>query len=314
MRVSHVAINAPIPAVLDDGGDGDGAANVMRRPTRVRPLYGDFGPVVPASRVPGVADFEGAFWVSARQNGVYQTWAPVHTMFSRGNISEKARIMRLPTLGTCLSGGGAGPGRWEGKCAAVDLYAGIGYFTFSYARAEGVGRVVGWEVCGWSVEGLRRGAVGNGWGVKVVDGVEGDGEVDLGGEEKIVVFREDNVNALRRIERMRDRLPPVRHVNCGLLPTSRASWEVAVGVLDPVEGGWIHAHENIAVKDVESTKDDIVKTFTKLANGDEQDTRNQRSVECQHLERVKSYAPGVMHCVLDIYLPPPTPISPVQEG
>ncbi len=85
-------------------------------------------------------------------------------------------------------------------------------------------------------------------------------------------------------------------------------------MLDPVEGGWIHAHENIAVKDVESTKDDIVKTFTKLANGDEQDTRNQRSVECQHLERVKSYAPGVMHCVLDIYLPPPTPISPVQEG
>lgn len=164
-----------------------------------------------------------------------------------------------------------------------------------------MGRVLGWEVSGWSVEGLRRGAGGNGWGVRVVgggdEGEEGDGGWE-DGEERIVVFRENNVNAPRRIEGVREKLPPVRHVNCGLLPTSRASWEVAVGLLDPVEGGWIHAHENIAVKEIESTKDEIVEIFTKWVND------QRRKVECHHLERVKTYAPGVMHCVLDIYISP----------
>ncbi len=229
-------------------------------------------------------------------------------MFSRGNVSEKARVLRFaaaPPPPSCSDE--PERRRWGGKCTAVDLYAGIGYFAFSYAKSECVRRVLGWEVSGWSVEGLRRGAGRNGWGVRVVGGSgvgvegEGEGEGDDGwadGEERIVVFREDNINALRRVEAVREKLPPVKHVNCGLLPTSRRSWPVAVGVLDPVEGGWIHAHENIAVKELGSTRDEIVGVFTELVDDD------RRKVECQHLEQVKTYAPGIMHCVLDIYIPP----------
>lgn len=197
----------------------------------------------------------------------------------------------------------------------MDLYAGIGYFAFCYARA-GVGRVLCWEINGWSVEGLRRGAGENGWGVKIVGEKGGIGEEEGVGEERLVVFQEDNQNASARVEEVRSHIPPVRHVNCGFLPSSAASWPVAVAVLDPVQGGWIHAHENIAVTDIESRRERVVQEFHALANPDA--NHQQWTVQCQHLQRVKSYAPGVMHCVLDIYITPvpananatPTPAMP----
>lgn len=217
-------------------------------------------------------------------------------MFSRGNISEKARILQLPSLAPEVLG------YQPEESSAVDLYAGIGYFTFCYARA-GVGRVFCWEINGWSVEGLRRGAGGNGWGVMVLEEEDGrmGGEARVG-EERLVVFREDNKNASARVEKLRSQVPPVRHVNCGFLPSSWASWPVAVAVLDPVQGGWVQAHENIAVTDIESRREEITKEFKALANRDA--NRPHWHVQCQHLQRVKSYAPGVMHCVLDISIAP----------
>ncbi|MCJ1384964.1 hypothetical protein MMC17_008082, partial [Xylographa soralifera] len=297
--ITHIASNAPIPLHTGTGA----TPNTLRAPTALTPLHGPFGTREPPSAVA----FARAFWVSTTQHGVRQTWAPLHTMFSRGNIAEKARILRLPALRAERLG--CGPE----ACSAVDLYAGIGYFALCYAKA-GVGRVLCWEINPWSVEGLRRGVGLNGegrgkWGVRVVVGEEEeeeeDGEVREGwkdGEERVLVFQEDNQNAGARVERMRSRIPPVRHVNCGFLPSSAPSWPVAVEVLDPELGGWVHAHENIAVGDIESRKADIVARFDALAN---QDAANpQRIVRCENLERVKSYAPGVIHCVLDIHIAP----------
>ena len=99
---------------------------------------------------------------------------------------------------------------------------------------------------------------------------------------------------------IRDTIPPVRHINCGLLPSSKDSWEVAVQVLDPI-GGWIHAHENIAKADIETRKQEIVEIFTLLAEKHwGQGLKVPWEINCEHLEQVKSYAPGVVHCVLDI--------------
>ena len=220
-------------------------------------------------------------------------------MFSRGNISEKARILRMPSLRAERLG-------CEPRaCSAVDLYAGIGYFAFCYAKA-GVGRVLGWEINPWSVEGLRRGVGRNaeGWGVRIMEeGEELEEEWEQGGE-RVLVFQEDNQHAGARVQAMRSRIPPVRHVNCGFLPSSAPSWPVAVRVLDPALGGWVHAHENIAVGDIESRKADIVARFDALAKPDDA-ADPRRIVRCEHLERVKSYAPGVVHCVLDIHIAPP---------
>ncbi|KAL9122804.1 MAG: hypothetical protein Q9187_000649 [Circinaria calcarea] len=287
LHVTHIARNAPIP-LLSTSTEANPSPNILRAPIALTRLHGDFGP---PGLLPSPSAFTAAFWVSTRQHSIYQTWAPLYTMFSRGNISEKARILAMPELSTERLG-------YEpAESSAVDLYAGIGYFAFCYAK-RGVGRVFCWEISGWSVEGLRRGAEGNGWRIRMVEGEERC----EGSREKLVVFAEDNRRAGERMRSMRGRIPPVRHVNCGFLPSSEGSWETAVDVLDPVEGGWVHAHENIAIEDIEARRDQIVKLFERLLI--EHGAKPHRTVECQHLEKVKSYAPGVMHCVLDIYIGP----------
>ncbi|KAI0809522.1 S-adenosyl-L-methionine-dependent methyltransferase [Xylaria sp. FL0064] len=186
------------------GETGSGASeNILRSPSGLRMLYGDFGPyelLNPQSAAGegslehGIAteeDFSRAFWVSAKQSGITQTWAPRWTMFSRGNVKEKARILdfhssrnsAIPrdsaTTTTPPSTARRGPNEQASDLShrhipatqrlgalAIDLYAGIGYFAFCYA-AQGF-RVLCWELNPWSVEGLRRGAEANGWSMRVI--------------------------------------------------------------------------------------------------------------------------------------------------
>ena len=295
-QISHVALNAPILAsTLEEAsvrGGGHSEANMLRSPSGFAPLYGDFGPALPLDRIPTTTDFSSAFWCTAQQNGIFQTWAPRYTMFSRGNISEKARVLGLKTLTQKQLG------CQPEKTSAVDLYAGIGYFAFSYAKA-GVGKVLCFEINPWSVEGLRKGAKRNKWAVDVIK----DGQAlsaTTNKEERFIVFQESNEHAARRIAAIKDSIGPVRHVNCGLLPSSKNSWEVAVQVLDPT-GGWIHVHENVAKKDIEGRIEEVVGVFNRLVMKHHvHEPEEQRRVECDHVEQVKSFAPGVMHCVLDI--------------
>ena len=318
---THVALNAPIPpqrasfAAEEEGRN----TNVLRAPLALVPLHGDFGGRPTAAVAdegssgagPMPEDFAAAFWVSARQNGVVQVWAPLYTMFSRGNVSEKARVLGMESVRRAVREG-EGEGEWGGAvgCAAVDLYAGIGYFAFSYRKA-GVRRVLCWELNPWSVEGLTRGAAENGWSVESFGAVGGglrSEEGEKGVEEDFWVFEESNEFALEKILRLRNSLPPIRHVNCGLLPTSRGSWKTAVEAVDPAMGGWIHLHENIAVKDIEAKAEDIVREIQAIVDDEpqgsvSQGSQKERQVELEHVEKVKTYAPGVMHCVLDIYIP-----------
>jgi tRNA wybutosine-synthesizing protein 2 len=306
LNSTHLALNAPIPLLNDNSEtmlDRAGRENILRTPAKLQPLYGEFGARLLTK--PDATDFESAFWVSTRQNGIYQTWAPLYTMFSRGNITEKARILNS----TSLRSNGS-------QCSAVDLYAGIGYFAFSYAAA-GVERVFCWELNPWSVEGLKRGAKANKWDVRVVCEADNSGSQDIR-REKIVVFQEDNVNAPKRLQEWKDRVPPVLHVNCGLLPTSEDSWQTAVKILDEARGGWVHVHENIAGKDIEHRKDEILTAFRGFVseestahegNAHIEPARARRAVECQHVQRVKWFAPGVAHYVLDIWISGSLPVT-----
>ncbi|GAB7362654.1 hypothetical protein MBLNU230_g2963t1 [Neophaeotheca triangularis] len=323
LKTTHIAITPPIPPKrLAAQGEASTTAlptqppypaeeNSVRSPLNFHPLHGDFGPATltgPKTH-PDRTDFALAFWTTTTQNRLHQTWAPRWTMFSRGNIAEKARLLSLSSVSQAVDQGRRGRGT-----TAVDLYAGIGYFAFSYARA-GVRRVLCWDVNGWSLEGLRRGARGNGFGVRdVVGGEEGDGEgvervlrraaaVEEDEEgARLLVFWESNERALDRVEAARDVLPPVRHVNCGLLPTSRGSWGTAIRALDPGLGGWVHVHENFAVVEIEERVDWVRGVFQEIlkeANGEV----GGRRVEVEFVHRVKSYAPGVMHCVVDLHVP-----------
>lgn len=314
MGVTHIAINAPIESKSDSGKE-----NRMRSPTGLVPLHGDFGPFPQSTdreeQQPGNSDFESAFWVYTSQNGgIIQTWSPFHTMFSRGNITEKARI-----LGQGVRFDGLDEESLNGEkvqdISVVDMYAGIGYFVFSYLK-RGVKRVWGFEINGWSVEGLRRGCIKNGWGCKVVQ-VNEDGTLQGGLQElvdkltdadRVVVFYGDNKFAADILKQVRELMESrglwnnVRHVNLGLLPTSKPAYECAYRLLDGEYGGWAHVHENVDIRQIEEKKNDILGEFELLASTLDKKSMSFSfaSVQCEYVEQVKTYAPGVMHCVFDV--------------
>ncbi|KAJ5152389.1 hypothetical protein N7492_010684 [Penicillium capsulatum] len=315
-----MAINAPIALTSTQGQE-----NRMRSPAGLIPLYGDFGDsslALPTGEdaQPAAKDLQNTLWVRTVQNqGIIQIWAPLYTMFSRGNVTEKARILgQGPSQHTFQ---GLNERDLQGQAvkdiSVVDMYAGIGYFVFSYLR-RGVKRVWGWELNGWSVEGLRRGCEANGWGCKILH-VSSDGQLDtsindlvhsLTEADRVVIFHGDNqfaaqiLGGIQRAMENQGTWNPVRHVNLGLLPSSQPSWDNACRVLDLQRGGWLHVHENVDVRDIETKTQKIVTELISLrgevhhGQGITQDV----TVSCDHIEHVKTYAPGVMHCVFDIRL------------
>lgn len=186
-------------------------------------------------------------------------------MFSRGNITEKTRVLKFPDV--------------KGQEIA-DLYVGIGYFAFSYLKG-GAKRVWGWDLNWWSVEGLRRGAEMNGWNCAV--------NPENLGDEQIVVYNEDNIKA---VERLKGAEIKVKHVNLGLLPSSQGAWRIATEILDE-RGGWIHVHGNCRDVEIGHWSNTVVAEFTRLFG----ETWN---VGIAQKFRVKEFGPGVGHWVLDL--------------
>ena len=304
---THVAINAPIPISTSSTSASSitmtDKENVLRSPANLTPLYGNFGPAPTPQTItsPLVTDFTDALWVTARQNGILQTWAPLYTMFSRGNVNEKARIFNLPSVNDL-----------NVASTAVDLYAGIGYFAFSYkksgdGRTAGIKQVACWEINPWSVEGLRRGAEMNGWACRVLQETDitrlrGSPAVDDFSlhQADLLVFQTSNESAETDFALLPLPKPPVRHVNLGLLPSSKLSWGVAVAMLDRELGGWIHVHENVGFKDLDTKRKAVEEEFQSLV--DKRDAATRRKALVEHVERVKMYAPGVVHCVFDVVI------------
>ena len=250
--------------------------------------------------MPTAHDFEQALWVSTTQNGIHQVWAPLYTMFSRGNIREKTRLLHHPFILSSATG----------ECTAVDLYAGIGYFAFSYARA-GVSKVLCWELNPWSVEGLSRGVERNNWTSTVftTDNLPKYGrEWAAIPRTDFLIFQQSNEEAGYAIKQLKGLIPPVRHVNCGFLPSSKLSWPIAMRIIDAKKGGWIHAHENVGVNDIEKRKGEIIEELQFILDGrlrnekDKHKYGETRKVICEHVERVKTYAPGVAHVVFDLWV------------
>ena len=329
--VTHIAINAPIlpdSTLLSED-------NIMRSPTGLLPLHGDFGPaelIGPSSRSPTTADFESAFWTRTEQNGLVQVWAPRWTMFSRGNIKEKARVLGEDAQMTFegLDGEKGIVGAKLENIAGADFYVGIGYFAFSYLK-RGVGKVWGWDINPWSIEGLRKGCDANGWKCEVLR-VDDSGNVlddkgcagtdalrrlvsgltaSHGGEIRCVAFCGSNVWAseiLSKIlelyceEHTESLWKPIRHVNLGLLPHARDSWAQSLQILDGSASSWLHIHENVQVADIESKPHEILSVLEGLdgGGGNELPLQPARKMDCVHTEQVKTYAPDVMHCVFDI--------------
>ena len=301
-NTTHIAINAPIPnsGLLHEQPED----NAMRKPRNIIAISGSFGPSSASYVNPTAAEMDEAFWVCTKQNGINQIWSPMYTMFSRGNIAEKARLLRLSSVSEAQNQGLEDGAGWS----AIDLFAGIGYFAFSYATA-GAKTVVCWEINPWSIEGFKRGAKANNWETYHVmpqkDIEMNFAKGELNGKQ-FIMFHESNSHAPKRIEAVREVISPIRHVNCGLLPSSVSSWEIALLCLDYTLGGWLHIHENLDARAVETQSALIVAKIAKISQQIVISRKDQKGngVVLEHVHKVKSYAPNVVHCVLDINIIP----------
>ncbi|KAI5952680.1 TRM12 [Candida jiufengensis] len=267
-NLTHIAINKPITE----------SNNVMRKPLNILPIYGDFGPNLPNDHYPTSKDFQEAFWCTVTQNGIYQTWSPEYTMFSRGNIKEKKRILdNFQNLkGTVV----------------IDFYCGIGYFSLSYLKNGG--KLFCWELNPWSIEGFRRSLEKKGYKYKIIK--ENEKEFEINNEINnydAFLFLESNENIPIRLNNVPSNSLNISHINLGLLPTSKPSWSIAKKTvlqkskINKVNGvsTIIHVHENVHINEFENLKFKIEKEF---------------SSKVIHIEKIKTFAPDIWHVVFDV--------------
>lgn len=203
-------------------------------------------------------------WVTHVDNKIKYTFDVTQCMFSAGNVTEKLRVASLPCRGQTV----------------VDLYAGIGYFTLPYLVHAGASHV---HACEWNpaaVEALRKNLQLNG----VAD--------------RCTVHVGDCRQACP--ERVADR------VNLGLIPSSAEGWPTACRALNPDrECCWMHVHENVECKPgTTETKRELWQDRARQVCAAMEDLLRHHgrgwTVTCEHIERVKSYAPRVDHLVLDL--------------
>jgi tRNA wybutosine-synthesizing protein 3 len=157
----------------------------------------------------------------------------------------------------------------------VDAYAGAGYYTLPMLVRSQAGHVHACEMNPASIEGLKWAAAKNG--------------VD----EQLSVHEGDNQATLPKLVGVADRC------HLGLLPSSEAVWQHALACLKPT-GGWLHVHMNVKKEKVQSWSNETVQKLDEMAHFLGRDW----SIEAKHIERVKSYSPGVLHVVLDVQCVP----------
>jgi tRNA(Phe) wybutosine-synthesizing methylase Tyw3 len=250
------------------GADGAAAA----------PTY----PPLPASLS---LDFASGGWVRVRENGITYAFDIRRTMFSSGNVSEKARFAAFDARGETV----------------VDLFAGIGYWTLPLLLHAGA-RVV--HAADWNPDAvacLRINLRLN--GVEEVGEGEGEGEgagnppSSSSSRPRCRVWPGDNSSLA---DPRKGLVGTADRVLLGLIPSSEAAWPVAVRLLKPAAGGRLHVHANVGEEGLGAW---TAALPTKLLGlGREAGAAWAADGKCrvEHVERVKSYAPRVWHVVADV--------------
>ena len=92
-------------------------------------------------------------------------------------------------------------------------------------------------------------------------------------------------------------------VNLGLIPSSEEGWPLAVAALRS-KGGWVHVHDNVKDCDIIAWAEALCSAFEALGEAEWGSIASWGgwAVQCIHIERVKSYAPHVLHVVADLWI------------
>jgi len=239
------------------------------RESRAELLFTSGAPAGSPSQPPG--------WVVHTEGGIKYGLDITRSMFASGNGTERMRMGRLHAAGEVV----------------VDLFAGIGYFTLPLLVRAGAAKVYACEWNPSTVAALRWNLERN----KVA--------------HKCVVLPGDNrktippivAPAARGVSDGKDgggddesHSVQADRVLLGLLPSSEESWRLAVAALK-AHGGCLHVHGNVAEGRVAQWAEHAAARMQALAWAE----RGLRwDVAVAHVERVKSYAPRVLHVVADL--------------
>lgn len=153
----------------------------------------------------------------------------------------------------------------------------MGYYTIPFLLH---GKAAHVHACEWNTNSL----------IAIKENLRKAGEDVV---SRCTVYEGDNKMSAALLVGVADR------VCLGLLPSSTQGWPLAVSVLKNT-GGVLHVHENVRDIEVGSWTVDSCQQFMDMfrANG------IPMTVTCRHTEIVKSYAPHVVHIVVDLVCTP----------
>jgi tRNA wybutosine-synthesizing protein 3 len=189
----------------------------------------------------------------------------------------------------------------------VDLFAGVGYYTLPFLVYAGAQIV---HACEWNpnsvtalLENLRKAGVPSTLSDTLDSTMERRNQLltlQNGEKRKCNVYLGDNnifAGGGSILRHVADR------VCLGLLPSSVGGWPLAVNALKST-GGILHVHENVKEDNIEVWVENCCNTFQQLFTNhysvEESHVMRTCVVKCNHIERVKSFAPRVLHIVADL--------------
>ena len=186
-------------------------------------------------------------------------------MFCSGNVTERMRMAK--------------PGHAKDQ-VVVDMYCGVGYYTLPLIKYGQAKHVHAMEWNENSVIALRENLKQNGCMDKCT--------IYFGDNE--ITTTDPNLG----LQGCADR------ICLGLLPSSMKSWPLAVRVAKPDSPVTIHVHENVLDTEIDEWCGKTREQFEQLFA----DIQKFMKVEIIWLEKVKSYAPHIIHVVLDLHCIP----------
>ncbi|MCH1443665.1 MAG: hypothetical protein L7U53_07335 [Candidatus Poseidoniaceae archaeon] len=152
----------------------------------------------------------------------------------------------------------------------VDAFSGIGYYTLPMLVRSNAKHIYACELNPNSINALTKGAELNAV------------------SNKLTILEGDNQITLQSLSNIADR------VHLGILPSSENTWQLAVDCLKQ-SGGIIHIHMNIREKEINSFVDYCLEQLKQYAA-----QRDFNTIQLQHVEKVKWYAPHIRHIVIDV--------------
>jgi len=252
-----------------------------------RTVLAPAGPIEGVKRTPGMRFLMGDSALTTHvENGIRYRFDVSRIMFSSGNVDERIRMAGIRMGGETV----------------VDMFAGIGYFTLPVAKYSGAARVLACEINPLACEYLRENIELNGLSMDqdraggptvnpAVDGFAGhpgDSSRDRSVSSTITVLEGDNRDTA-----------PVNTADRVIMGYVGTTHEFLPGALAALKGGRgiLHYHETCPNELLE------VRPMERVEGAVHDHCREQgirREVELLNMRKIKSYAPGVTHVVLDV--------------